>query len=480
MWEMEKVLAWTAKIGITLLMFLLSRQSTSQSARRVQIVVLGDIGRSPRMQYHALSIAKRGYHVDLIGYLESSPHSEILTAQNIHLHSLAASPAFLKTQRTVLFLLYGPLKVVLQIFTLVVALGWKTQPSRWILVQTPPSIPTLYTAYVICILRGSKLIIDWHNFGYSILALKIGKTHPLVRISYVYEWVFARCASEHFCVTEAMARILRQKYAIRAPIMTLHDRPAAVFQVIDRTQRSTFLKRLPGLLVDAEIGKGDFYRDPKDLAAGKELQKLEAIVESVHQGATKLIVSATSWTPDEDFSILLDALLKYTEIVKHDHNSSPELFVIITGKGPQKAGFEEQVKKLTTQRKLEFATIRTAYFDDVADYANLLGSANLGISLHTSSSGVDLPMKVVDMFGAGLPVAGWGDYQAWPELVKENINGMGFKDAAGLASILATLFLKSSQVLTKLKEGALQECKWRWDDEWDTVAGNLFGPLPPM
>lgn len=34
----------------------------------VQILVLGDIGRSPRMQYHALSIAKRGGHVQLVGY----------------------------------------------------------------------------------------------------------------------------------------------------------------------------------------------------------------------------------------------------------------------------------------------------------------------------------------------------------------------------------------------------------------------------
>lgn len=33
-----------------------------------QVVVLGDIGRSPRMQYHALSIAKHGGRVDLIGY----------------------------------------------------------------------------------------------------------------------------------------------------------------------------------------------------------------------------------------------------------------------------------------------------------------------------------------------------------------------------------------------------------------------------
>lgn len=35
---------------------------------RVIVLVLGDIGRSPRMQNHALSIARNGGKVDLVGY----------------------------------------------------------------------------------------------------------------------------------------------------------------------------------------------------------------------------------------------------------------------------------------------------------------------------------------------------------------------------------------------------------------------------
>ena len=36
--------------------------------RSVAILVLGDVGRSPRMMYHAESFAKNGYETFLIGY----------------------------------------------------------------------------------------------------------------------------------------------------------------------------------------------------------------------------------------------------------------------------------------------------------------------------------------------------------------------------------------------------------------------------
>jgi hypothetical protein len=46
-----------------------SAESSEASHVSIQVLVLGDIGRSPRMQYHALSIAKHGGRLQLIGYL---------------------------------------------------------------------------------------------------------------------------------------------------------------------------------------------------------------------------------------------------------------------------------------------------------------------------------------------------------------------------------------------------------------------------
>lgn len=62
------VLISVVLLGITvvLLVGLLWRAQSGKG--RVQVVVLGDAGRSPRMQYHSLSLVDYGISVDLVGY----------------------------------------------------------------------------------------------------------------------------------------------------------------------------------------------------------------------------------------------------------------------------------------------------------------------------------------------------------------------------------------------------------------------------
>jgi beta-1,4-mannosyltransferase len=313
-------------------------------------------------------------------------------------------------------------------------------------VQNPPSIPTLAIAGLMCFLRNTELVIDWHNFGYSILALKLGGSHPLVKVSALYEKLFAKAAHYHITVTNAMARVLKDDYGVAA--QALHDRPASLFRSIDAKGRAEFLSRLPETAQYAQ-----------DLLPSSKTP-------------WKLIVSSTSWTADEDFSLLLDALSRYSaEATSKVH--LPRIVAIITGKGPQKEYYLNKIRQLNQERKLLNVVILTAWLTP-EDYASLLASADLGVSLHTSSSGVDLPMKVVDMFGAGLPVVGWGKFEAWPELVKENVNGKGFDSSQQLAEQLVDLFGKNDALLKQLKEGALKESENRWDDEWDKVGGKLF------
>lgn len=340
----------------------------------------------------------------------------------------------------------APLKVLWQIFSLYAVLGYRSRPTRWTLVQNPPSIPTLAVASLVCFLRRTNLVIDWHNFGYSILAMKLGNSHPLVQISEKYEKIFAKAAASHITVTDAMARVLKVDYGVIA--QALHDRPAAAFQPISTGEREKFLKRLPET---AEFAQ--------DLSPNSKTP-------------WRLIVSATSWTADEDFSILLSALVAYSaECTSKTH--LPKIIAIITGKGPQKEHYLSKINELNQQKKLLNVIIKTAWLTH-ADYALLLASADLGVSLHTSSSGVDLPMKVVDMFGAGLPVVGWGKFEAWPELVKQGVNGLGFQSPEELALHLTAFFGSDSKLRETLKVGALEESKRRWDDEWDGVGKELF------
>jgi len=57
---------------------------------RAQVVVMGDFGRSPRMQYHALSLAQQaGMEVDVVAFEGSTPIALLTQEPKVHLRLIS-------------------------------------------------------------------------------------------------------------------------------------------------------------------------------------------------------------------------------------------------------------------------------------------------------------------------------------------------------------------------------------------------------
>lgn len=70
-----------------------------------------------------------------------------------------------------------------------------------------------------------------------------------------------------------------------------------------------------------------------------------------------MLISSTSWTADEDFGILLDALNRLdARTASLPPSEFPNLLVVVTGKGPQKQMYLEKIKQLAF-RRIRIATM---------------------------------------------------------------------------------------------------------------------------
>ncbi|KAK2727758.1 hypothetical protein QYM36_008297 [Artemia franciscana] len=326
-----------------------------------------------------------------------------------------------------------------------------SRPSA-VLVQNPPSVPMLPVTWLACKVKRCDLIVDWHNYGHSILALNLGTNNFLVRMSKVIEENFGRRAFANLCVTEAMKSDLQKNWKISATV--LYDRPASIFRPAPLPDRHALFMRLrEHYPVLASTGP-DTNLITERFADGRV---------HLRQDRPGLIVSSTSWTKDENFDLLLDALEFYNEQRNNDSNKYPPLLVVITGKGPLKADYEALIM-LKDWQNVEVCTV----WLETEDYPKLLASADLGVCLHTSSSGLDLPMKVVDMFGCGLPVFAY-KFPCIGELVKHGENGLVFETCQELGYQIANWFEgfpEKSPSEYYFRQNLESFQKVRWHDNW--------------
>src|SRR5439155_6926417 len=251
---------------------------------RAAVVALGDLGRSARMQYHAVALAGQSVDVDLVGFKGTPLPKGIIDHPRIAVHRLEAprlgirhalhgsgyAAAGLFDAARLAFRLWRTLK--------------KLPRPNLVLVQNPPAFPTLAVAWFAMRRAGVRFVIDWHNLGYTLLRLRLGQWHPAVRLARWYERRDARRVDANLCVSRGLAAFLESRFGVRQA-RVLYDRPASAFVPMDRADRERLRQALFTRL-------------------------------GVHGGTVGFIVCPTSWTEDEDFDLVIDAVPRLEERIR--------------------------------------------------------------------------------------------------------------------------------------------------------------------
>ena len=432
--------------------------SESSDPFNVAVLVVGDLNRSPRMLNHCISLTDsfpQINEVSLIGYNGGDIRSDISTNKKIKQYYIRQGiNKFLRKLPKFLFIFVALIKIITQIFSLSWIL-FRIPKFRFLILQNPPGIPSMLICWIICKIRGSKFIIDWHNYGYTILKVN-NRPKFLVNLACRYEKYFGKKSDVNFCVSQAEKRDLKKEFGIDA--VCLPDRPVkGLFKFLNESEANELYKKYPNelsSLIDCHLPE---KKDNKPI----------------------VMISSTSWTPDEDFSILLDSFIKTEEMILEsienkgqknlmnvDKEKIKKVLFLITGRGPLRDSFMKKV----SEAKLKYFDVKSIWLES-DDYPKLLSLVDLGISLHYSSSGIDLPMKVVDMFSGCLPVASIY-YDTIVELVEENKNGFLFKNDKELCKILKNVIIEYSMTgkcekIDKYRENLHKDLdKNDWVSQW--------------
>jgi beta-1,4-mannosyltransferase len=412
---------------------------------RAAVVALGDLGRSARMRYHAQALSAHGVEVDLVGF-EGTPLPRAVTSDpRITVHRLSAS----MLRHGAPSLGYAPVALVDAArigFRLWRTLRRLPRPDL-VLVQNPPAFPTLLVTRFALARRGVRFVIDWHNIGYTLLQVRLGQWHPAVRLARWLERHDARCADASLCVSRGLAEFLKSRLGL-TNTHVLYDRPSSIFAPMERADRERYRQALL-----ARLG--------------------------IHGGVVGFIVCPTSWTEDEDFDVVIDGVLRLEDRIRGWEAAGasrrfPDLAILVTGDGARRTEFERRFAGLPARR----VHLRARWLEP-EDYPRVVGSADLGLCLHRSSSGLDIPMKVADLFGAGVPVCALDYGATLAERVRHGSNGLLFATAEQLASVLFDLFEAfpgDDQTFDRLRAGARKSARMSWDEGWAREAQSVLLP----
>lgn len=489
----------------------------------VAIVVMGDVGRSPRMQYHALSCLQLGYRVTLLGYAGEDLIEDLRAYTK---DNGSSSPSLLRVQRfsipkspfksRLLYLAWRFMAMAVVLCVQFCKLGW----VDCIMVQNPPAVPLLLLTWLYTRFMGLHplhrwrrplFIVDWHNLGYAMFTDESPSSRESRTKKYVqwmaqqYELCLAPWADKHFTVTVALREYLLTH--MKLPNHSVHvvkDAPPVLFQPLSTQQQHELWIKLSmivsqnhrrhystNFLVSEESSSFIDETKTNHVTEDPHLQEEQTLfteriwmdnnyVYRPRVGRPALVTSSTSWTQDEDFHIFFQALQLLDQHITNLQHPL-RVVVVVTGKGPQRLYYEEQIQ----QQDWKQICIQTMWLDPV-DYPQLIACSDLAVSLHTSTSGLDLPMKILDSYGCQVPVCA-KKFDCLHELVVDGVHGRIFDTADELSrqlwELLSPIADNNTKAVFPHSVGALQEYSLnlqqvpRWKDAWGSIVRPILKNL---
>ena len=179
-------------------------------------------------------------------------------------------------------------------------------------------------------------------------------------------------------------------------------------------------------------------------------------------------MSPIGWTPDEDVGLLVEALERYDRAIADA--PAPDLLVLVVPGSARSA-----TRGCARMAALRFRRVHLrALWLEAEEYPRVVAAADLGVSVHRSTSGLDLPMKIADLQGAGVPVCALDYGPCLGEMIRHGDNGLLFRSADELAEQLRTLFGLDDDLLARLRAGTARGAGPRWHDVWAERVGPLL------
>jgi len=125
----------------------------------------------------------------------------------------------------------------------------------------------------------------------------------------------------------------------------------------------------------------EVIKSPNHLSLASDTSYLAPrTMPSLRHERPALLITSTSWTPDEDFSMLLDALRIYEVKARSQATKGkgsmkkvlPKVLMFVTGKGPLRAHYMRELQRIKEEEQWEWVRCMSLWLEP-DDYPRLLG-----------------------------------------------------------------------------------------------------------